>query len=230
MGFLVRSKRVMRNWRGNYLKAGLAALALSGGLLAAPALADTTPITAYYNPGISGYTPPGGAQAIINVNVTASVGGTCGFATGSAPNATITKNNIDTTAWSAQVPFTVQCTAPWRIAVSSQNGALKNGTVASTGYQNRAPYDVTLNLPYDTGSSTGTLTSTCPVAQVDQALGSSSCNFKGTATTTNGLTVPRSFNLSGSYIQVAAPAYPGPDVLISGTYNDTLIVTVSPSV
>ena len=106
----------------------------------------------------------------------------------------------------------------------------KNGTVASTGYQNRAPYDVTLNLPYDTGSSTGTLTSTCPVAQVDQALGSSSCNFKGTATTTNGLTVPRSFNLSGSYIQVAAPAYPGPDVLISGTYNDTLIVTVSPSV
>ena len=100
----------------------------------------------------------------------------------------------------------------------------------SAGYQNLAPYDVSLNLPYDTGSSTGTVTATCPVAQIDQALGSSSCNFKGTATTTNGLSVPRSFNLSGSYIQVAAPAYAGPDVLISGTYNDTLVVTVSPSV
>ncbi len=226
----MRSKLAMRKTSGNFLKAGLTALALSAGFIAAPALADTSPITAYYNPGITGYTPPGPAQAVISVNVTASVGGTCGFATGAAPNATITKNNIDTTAWSAQVPFTVQCTAPWRIAVSSQNGALKNAATSSAGYQNRAPYDVSLNLPYDTGSSTGTVTATCPVAQIDQALGSSSCNFKGTASTTVGLPVPRSFNLSGSYIQVAAPAYPGPDVLISGTYNDTLVVTVSPSV
>ena len=220
----------MRNYSGNFLKAGLTALALSAGFIAAPALADTTPITAYYNPGITGYTPPGPAQAVISVNVTASVGGTCGFATGAAPNATITKTNIDTTAWSAQVPFTVQCTAPWRIAVSSQNGALKNAAAVTSGYQNRAPYAVSLNLPYDTGSSTGTITSSCAVALIDQALGSSSCNFKGTASTTNGLSVPRSFNLSGSYIQVAAPAYAGPGVLISGTYNDTLIVTVSPSV
>ena len=220
----------MRSLSGNHLKAGLTALALSAGFVAAPALADTTPITAYYNPGISGYTPPGPTKAVISVNVTASVGGTCGFATGAAPNAAITKNNIDTTAWSAVVPFTAQCTAPWRIAVSSQNGALKNNTAVPSGYQNRAPYDVTLNVPFDTGSSTGTVTATCPVAQIDQALGSSACNFRGTATTTNGLIVPRSFNLAGSYIQVAAPAYAGPDVLISGTYNDTLIVTISPSV
>lgn len=37
----------MRSKSGTYLKAGLTALALSAGFIAAPALADTTPITAY---------------------------------------------------------------------------------------------------------------------------------------------------------------------------------------
>lgn len=218
----------MRDSIGIDRKTGLAVLAMAMAAFAAPAYADTAPITAYYNPGISGYTPPGPAQAVISVPVTASVGGVCGFAT--APNANITKTDIDTTAWSQQVAMTPQCTAPWRIAVSSQNGALKNAAVVASGYQNRAPYTVSLNIPYDTGSSTGTVTATCPVAQLDQALGSSACTFKGTASTSNGLLVPRSFNLSGSFIQVAAPAYPGPDVLVSGTYNDTLTVTVSPAV
>ena len=75
----------------------------------------------------------------------------------------------------------------------------------------------------------GTVASTCPVATIDQAATSSTCNFNGTATTTNGLYVTRSFNLAGSYIQLSAPAFPGPEILAQGTYNDTLVVTISPA-
>ena len=188
--------------------------------LAHPALASTAPVLAYYQ-----FPSLGPANAVIQIPVTASVGGTCGFATGQAPNATLFHANIDTTGWSDQVPFTVECTAPWRIAVSSQNGALKNTGAAATGYQNKAPYTVSLNV----ASDSGTVSAACPVAEIDQAVGSSPCSFKGTAAPTTGLVIPRSFGLSGSYIQVAAPAYSGPDVLISGTYNDTLIVTISPA-
>lgn len=218
---------------GIFGKAGLAAIGLSMVAIAAPAQAQISQEQfAYFRDSAvpASYVYPGPAQAVLTVPVRASVGGTCGFATGAAPNANIVRNDIDTTGWSAQVPFTAQCTAPWRIAISSQNGALRNPVTTATGYQNRAPYNVSLNVPYDTGSATGVVTSSCPVSQIDQALGSSSCNFKGTATTTNGLQVPRSFNLTGSYIQVAAPAYPGPDVLVAGTYTDTLTVTISPSI
>ncbi len=194
--------------------------------LAHPALAATAPVTAYFrDPALTGYVYPGPADAVIQIPVTASVGGVCGFASGQAPNATLFHANIDTTGWSDQVPFTAECTAPWRIAVSSQNGALKNAGAAASGYQNKAPYTVSLNV----ASDSGTVTAACPVAEIDQAVGSSPCTFKGTAAPTTGLVIPRSFGLSGSYIQVAAPAYAGPDLLISGTYNDTLIVTISPA-
>lgn len=184
---------------------------------------------AYYrDPALIGYVYPGPANAVLTIPVTASVGGTCGFT--QAPNATFFNPDIDTTAWTNQKAFTVECTAPWRIAVSSQNGALKNSTATTApGYVSVAPYDVTLNIPYDTGSSSGTVTQTCPVAEIDQALGSSACGFKGTASSSTGLLVPRSFGLGGAYIQLAAPAYAGPDVLVEGMYYDTLVVTVSPA-
>lgn len=202
-------------------------------LLAAPAQAQISQDQkAYFRDSAvpSTFVYPGPDKAVLLVDVKASVGGVCGFAPGNEPNAIITRSNIDTTAWSAPVPFTAQCTAPWRIAISSRNGALQNSAPVPAGYQNRAPYAVTLNVRYDTGSSAGAVTSTCPVAQIDQASSSTACNFKGTASTTNGLQVPRSFNLTGSYIQVAAPAYPGPDILVEGTYTDVLTVTVSPGV
>ena len=198
-----------------------AALALT---LAHPAMAQSATITAYFrDPTLVGYVYPGPANAVFQIPVTASVGGTCGFTT--APNANLFHANIDTTGWSDQVPFTVECTAPWRIAVSSQNGALKNATTVAAGYQNKAPYTVSLNV----SSDGGTVTAACPVAEIDQAVGSSPCSFKGTAAPTAGLVIPRSFGLAGSYIQVAAPAYTGPDLLVSGTYNDTLVVTISPA-
>jgi hypothetical protein len=217
----------MRIGLGIGKQAGLAAALLAIAGFAAPASADTAPITAYYrDPALVGYVYPGPDHATIAIDVKASVGGTCGFATNGAPNGVVNAGAIDTTGWSAQVPFVAECTAPWRIAVSSQNGSLKNVASVPVGYANAAPYDVALNVSSDSGTVTGT----CPVAQIDQALGSSPCAFKGTASTTNGLLVPRSFGLAGSYIQMSAPAYPGPSILINGSYNDTLIVTVSPAV
>ena len=196
--------------------------------------AASTAITAYYpDPALTGYNFPGPSHATIAIDVKASVGGTCGFATNGAPTGTVNAGAIDTTGWSAQIPFVAQCTAPWRIAVSSLNGALKSAAAAPTGYANTAPYTVALNVPYDTGSSTGTVTSSCPVALIDQAQASSSCNFKGTASTTNGLEVPRSFGLGGSFIQMSAPSYNGNNgtsILVAGAYGDTLTVTVSPAV
>ena len=218
----------MRNGPGIGKRAGWTALVLAVSSIAAPASASTTPITAYFrDPAVpSTYMYPGPAQAVISIDVKASVGGTCGFATNGAPNGTVNAGAIDTTGWSAQIPFTAECTAPWRIAVSSANGGLKNVATVPTGYLNKAPYDVALNVASDGGPVTGT----CPVAQLDAALGSSACTFEGTASTTNGLQVPRSFGLAGSYIQMSAPAYPGPSILINGGYADTLTVTVSPAV
>ena len=217
----------MRTGQGIGKRAALAALVLTMGGYAMPASADTAPITAYYrDPALGAYNYPGPANAVIGIDVKASVGGTCGFATNGVPNGTVNAGAIDTTGWSGQVPFTAECTAPWRIAVSSQNGALKNATAPQAGYANLAPYDVALSI----NSDGGTVTGTCPVAQLDQALVSSPCTFKGTASTINGLQVPRSYDLPNSYIQLSAPAYPGSDILVSGTYNDTLIVTVSPAV
>ena len=195
---------------------------------AQPALAQVSQEQyAYYRDPAITFAYPGPAEAILTIPVTASVGGTCGFS--DAPNTSFFNPNIDTTGWSNQKAFTVECTAPWRIAVTSQNGALKNTAATAPGYTNVAPYDVTLNLPYDTGSTSGTMVETCPVAEIDQALGATTCAFKGTASPTEGLLVPRSFGLSGAYIQLAAPAYPGPEVLVEGMYYDTLIVTVSPA-
>ncbi len=212
-------------WMVRCAAAAAAALAF-----AQPALADTLPVTAYYvDPALPGYAYPGPDKAIIAIDVKASIGGTCGFATGGAPSGTVNAGQIDTTAWSQDVPFTVECTAPWRIAVSSQNGALKTNATGATGYATKAPYDVALNLPWNTGFGSGTVTANCPVAQIDQAAGSTACTFEGTASTTNGLLVQRSVGLSGSKMTLSAPAYAGTDVLVAGTYNDTLIVTISPA-
>ena len=218
---------MMRNGPGIGKRAGWTALVLAVSSIASPAAADTAPITAYYHdPALVGYVYATNNQnAVISIDVKASVGGTCGFATNGAPNASFTGLPIEA-GWSRQVGFVAECTAPWRIAVSSQNGGLKNAATVPAGYANKAAYDVALNVASDSGPFTGT----CPVAQLDAALGSSACTFRGTASTTNGLQVPRSFGLAGSYIQMSAPAYPGPSILINGGYADTLTVTVSPAV
>lgn len=181
------------------------------------------PIDAYWRDSQINYPYPGPDKAVLRIPVTASVGGQCGLA---APmNASFFNPNIDTTAWSNQEPFVAECTAPWRIAVSSANGALKSATAVAPGYTNLAPYQVKLNV----NSDGGVVASTCDVAQLEASLASSTCDFKGTASPSQGLYLQRSYGLSGSYIQVSAPAYPGPNVLVQGMYYDTLTVTVSPA-
>lgn len=181
------------------------------------------PIDAYWRDSQINYPYPGPDKAVLRIPVTASVGGQCGLA---APmNADFFNPNIDTNAWSNQEPFVAQCTAPWRIAVSSANGALKSAAAVAPGYTNVAPYQVKLNV----NSDAGVVTSTCDVAQLEASLASSTCNFKGTASPSQGLYLQRSYGLPESYIQVAAPAYSGPNTLVAGMYYDTLTVTVSPA-
>ncbi|MEN9682405.1 MAG: hypothetical protein RLZZ427_156 [Pseudomonadota bacterium] len=213
-----------RMQRERILQMGLAPAALAA-LLAVPgaAHAATTPITAYYpETGVPVGAP---AQAVMQIPVTASIGGVCGFVPGNAPNGTIDAGQIDVSGWSGQVPFTVRCTAPWRIAVSSLNGALATPGPDVTGYTRRAPYDVKLHVNADGGI----VERACAVALIDQAAGVTACDFEGTASPANGLLLQRSYDLAGSYIQASAPAYAGSDILVAGTYGDTLTVSVSPA-
>jgi len=208
--------KIVGGLRGVVALAGLAALS-------APAAADLPLQTAFYpDPTIPNV--PGPAFAQFTLNVTASVGGACGFTTGGAPGGTINAGAIDTTAWSGQASFTPQCTAPWRIAVASQNGALANAVAAPTPtFANRATYDVKLHVVTDTS----TVEYHCAVENLVSA--NANCSFEGTASTSNGLFLPRSYQQSGSYLQASAPAYAGTQVLVAGTYQDVLTVTVSPA-
>ncbi len=214
----------VRNNAGWMVRAAAVAMTVA---FAQPALAQVSQEQyAYYrDPALVGYVYPGPANAVITVPVTASVGGQCGFQT--APDANRNVGQIDTTAWSEIVNFVPACTAPWRIAVKSQNGGLKTGAVVPVGYQNKAPYTVSLNV----NSDSGPVTANCPVAQIDQAAGATACTFEGTASSSNGLLIPRSFGLAASTIQMNAGAYnaTNTDILVSGTYTDTLVVTISPA-
>lgn len=209
----------VRTIAASLVKVTAAAAAIA---VAQPALGqDYGPKLAYYPDSA-----PSGSQpnAVLTIPVTASVGGTCGFQ--NLANATFTVLDIDTTAWEREVGFVPECTAPWRIAVSSENGGLLQASGAlPTGYRNKAPYTVALQVAADGGP----VAASCDVAELAGTTPSPTCGFEGAATPTNGLYVPRSYGLSGSKIKLQAPAYPGPDVLIAGTYTDTLTVTVSPA-
>lgn len=211
--------------RDRIMQMGLRPVALAALLAIAPvsAQAATAPITAYYpEAGVPVGAP---SQAVMQIPVTATVGGTCGFTTGGAPNGSIDAGQIDVSSWSGQVPFTVRCTAPWRMAVSSNKGALETPGTDVTGYSRRAPYDVKLHVNTDAG----VVERNCAVALIAQTAGPTSCDFEGTASTSNGLLLQRSYDLTGSYIQASAPAYTGSDILVAGSYADTLIVSISPA-
>ena len=177
------------------------------------------------------YPEPGGPQSPTNIQlsvpVRASVGGSCNFAAAGAPSGTYNiPGFIDVNSWTNDFTMTLECTGPSRLAIASTNGGLLTTTPASaTGYANLAPYTVDVNVVRSGGSTTGT----CPAASLKTG-SLATCNMRGTAAPTVGLEIPTaSFGLSGSYVRVSAPAFPGPDILVNGTYNDTLVVTVSPA-
>ena len=162
--------------------------------------------------------------ASLTIPVKASVNTSCGFQ--QVINENFNVGNIDEAGWTRSTSFVPECTTPWRIAISSTNGGLLNNGAGTpvAGYLNKAPYTVSLKVKSDAGD----VNASCAAADLHSSAGTN-CTFKGTASMTNGLRVGRSYQLIGSSIQVAAPAYTGPGVLISGTYQDTLTVTVSPS-
>ncbi len=172
------------------------------------------------------YDAPSGKQsvAVLSIPVTASVNTRCGF------QQTIDENfdvgYIDQAQWSRSTTFVPECTTPWRIAISSTNGGLLTDDAGALpgGYYNKAPYTVALNINTDGG----VVEASCAAADLHDSAGTT-CEFKGTATIADGMRVTRSYQRDPSQITVSAPAYAGPGVLISGTYTDTLTVTVSPS-
>lgn len=171
--------------------------------------------------------PAGPSSIPLSIPVTASVGGRCGFATTGVPNGSHDFGAVDRTSpASHDFAFTLECTGPSRVAVVSTQGGLRNGAaVAGSGYTNIAAYDVTLNL---VGSSS-TATASCTAAQL-VALASGCTTFRGPASLTQGLRLASpSVNIPGNYLRVTLPAYAGTDVLMSGNYQDTLTITVSPS-
>lgn len=162
-------------------------------------------------------------QITLSIPVTASVGGRCGFAAGSAPSGTYNQPDFDVIGLNHDFSFALECTGPSRVAVVSTNGGLKTGGSAPTGYTTLAPYDVTLNL---VGSST-TANQTCQVATL---VTGSTCTFLGPASTTQGLRLAsNSISQTGTYLRVSAPPYAAPAQLVAGNYADTLTVTVSAS-
>ena len=172
----------------------------------------------------------------LTIQVSASVGGRCGFATGNAPNGSVNAPNIDTTGFDQSFNFILDCTGAFRVGVLSLNGGLLTGGSVPTGYGNKAPYDVQLNLRND--ANTFTATSACQASQLFAANNAASCtaqyltggtNFSGAASTTRGLRVNGAATslATNQTIRVKANAYAGPDILTAGTYTDTLTVTVS---
>jgi hypothetical protein len=170
------------------------------------------------------------------IEVRASVGGRCGFATGQAPNGSVSAPDFDTLGFDQTFNFVVDCTGAFRVGVVSTNGGLLTGGAVPSGYANKAAYDVQLSLRND--ANTLTATSACQAAELVTTNASSSCtaayltgglNIAGPASTTKGLRINGAATslATNQSIRVKANAYAGANVLTSGSYTDTLTVTVS---
>jgi len=177
-----------------------------------------------------------GGSGTLRLNVTASVGGRCGFAT--APSVTLVFPKFDETSDTQSASFMLDCTGPSRVAVTSSNGGLKNGSATlPPGYSNFASYEVNLQLNPSSGS-TVSLTQGCPseVLRVSApASGSMECaGIRGTANGTTGLRLSSASRGKLSYLVVkAGPETIAPNgsapTMIDGNYTDTLTVTVAAS-
>lgn len=205
--------------------------------LAAPATAQDISATVY----APGDIPPGsGAGTSITLTpiyVRASVGGRCGFADTQAPDGAVNQPNFDVTGFDATFNFVLDCSGPARVAVVSSNGGLFQTAMLPAGYTNVAPYDVGLALAGDAGV---TASASCDAASL--VAGSTSCstayggaggtqtNFTGPADETTGLRLNGpSTTGTVSSIRVLAGPYNGGNVLVSGSYQDILTVTLSAS-
>ena len=198
-------------------RGSLTTIVLAIGIALLPQGAAAQTVYADGQPGVVG----GNRQ--LPVMVTASVGGHCGFATGSAPSGTYTQPDFDVVGLNHDFSFALDCTGPSRVAVVSANGGLLTGGSVPAGYTTLAPYDVALNVV----GSTATATGSCAVSTLTATSGAP-CTFRGPVSQSQGLLLnSTSVNQPGTYLRVTAPAYAGSSALVGGTYSDTLTVTVS---
>jgi hypothetical protein len=167
----------------------------------------------------------GGNPIVLTVPVTASVGGRCGFAESAAPSGSFHQENFDQTGFSKQFDFSLNCTGPSRVAISSANSGLLTSAPAATGYRNKADYQVTLSLQANNGSS---VQATCAASSLGTGGG---CTFAGRASTTQGLQLTSAaVNQPGSYVRISTPAQSvASSPLVQGSYSDVLTITVSPA-
>jgi hypothetical protein len=166
-------------------------------------------------------------EVALSVNVTASVSASCAFSVAGAPGGSYSVGNVEG-AYSIDVLFSLRCNSPSRVGVVSDNGGLLAGGVPSVpaGYARLAPYQITLRLAGDAGS---TAQETCQSPTLTTS--ASGCTFRGPATATRGLRLPGpSKDAPGSFLRISSPGYSEPATLIaSNSYADRLTVTISPA-
>ena len=198
-------------WRTRLLLAGLATCAFAG-----TAAAQTAYAVGQGSPN----------SIVLSIPVTASVGGSCGFATGVAPDAVHNISDADL-GFTRDTGFTLNCSGPSRIAVVSQNGGLLTTGQAPAGYTLSLPYTVDLNMV----ATNGDIAAASCLAETLTAAAASPCSFRGTANLTTGLRLgSASVGQGGSHVRISAPAYSGGGVPVaSAAYADTLIVTLAAS-
>jgi hypothetical protein len=165
----------------------------------------------------------------LQVPVTATVGEVCGFASTGVPGGLVDFGDLNGGAFTQDVPFTLECSVPLRMAiVSDKGGLLLSSGFSAAGYTNLAPYNVTLFIQ----GTTTSVSDTCSAADLKSSV--NPCSFRGTATDSIGLRLnDTSFDVPGSYIRLRnrdyPSAYPGSPVLIASNSNyvDTLTVTLA---
>ncbi len=196
----------------NSIKVLLFAMAALAGAIATPAAAQATAYAA----------GQGAVNRIeVGIDVRASVRDRCGFATDGAPSGTVDQADFDTAGIARDFAIRLNCSSASRVAVSSLNGGLKQSATA-TGYASTAPYNVTLHLVGDNGT---TADAACAAGVLTTG---GACSFAGAASTANGLRLSAaSTKANGSYLRVSAAPYTGSQPLLAGSYSDTLTITVS---
>lgn len=163
------------------------------------------------------FTTQAGAQtATQDINITATVTKACtvnNTATGTPGTATIPVSVAGAVNIAAITPTgspfaNVACNAPSNLQLTSLNGAVKNATAPGTGFTNL--------IDYSASATWNSVTATINTSTVSGATGAEAGTAQAVATANSG-----NLTVSISPIANASP-------LITGTYTDTLRVTLTP--
>jgi hypothetical protein len=150
------------------------------------------------------------ASERVRIEVTGRIVPACSSAT-----STTTLNIGDPSkAGSTSYSFTVDCNAPFKYTMQSDNGALRlvGAPAAAARASVEVPYKVHINIPLTFG---GAIDDTCASAAIKQ--GATSCHFSD-----SGRKVAIEKKASAEISWNGAPGQ-----LAAGQYNDRLTVTVS---